>query len=122
MSNSFEPRTAPVNEGDIIEVTVEGVGEKGDGIARVQGFVIFIPTGKAGQKVTVRMVKVLSKVGFAEVVTDKAPTKKVVQNSGRPKRGAEERRPAPDVPVPDPEPSPEDSDDFGEEPDLEEYL
>ena len=34
---------APVKVGDIVEVKIEAVGEKGDGIAKIKGFVLFIP-------------------------------------------------------------------------------
>ncbi|AJF62501.1 MAG: hypothetical protein QT11_C0001G0352 [archaeon GW2011_AR20] len=58
---------APVNVGDEIELKIEAVGEKGDGIAKVKGFVIFVPGVKQGETVKVRITKVLRKVGFGEV-------------------------------------------------------
>ena len=33
----------PVNVGDEIDVKIEAVGEKGDGVAKVKGFVLFVP-------------------------------------------------------------------------------
>jgi len=60
--------TPPVQVGDEIEVTIEAVGEKGDGLAKINGFVLFIPGVKEGQHVKVRVTKVLRKVGFADVV------------------------------------------------------
>lgn len=68
---SFEgPRRsfAPVNVGDELDVKIEAVGEKGDGVAKVKGFVLFVPGTKAGDEVKVRVTRVLKKVGFAEVV------------------------------------------------------
>ena len=38
--------TAPVNVGDELDVKIEAVGEKGDGIAKKDGFVLFIPRPK----------------------------------------------------------------------------
>lgn len=58
----------PVREGEEIDVTVESVGEKGDGMAKVKGFVVFVPGTKAGDRVKVKVTRVLSKVGFAQVV------------------------------------------------------
>lgn len=58
---------APVREGEEYDVKIEAVGEKGDGIARVKGFVLFIASTKAGDEVRIRITKVLAKVGFAEV-------------------------------------------------------
>ena len=59
---------SPVKEGEELDVTIESVGEKGDGIAKVDGFVIFVPNTKAGEIVKIRVTKVLRKVGFAEAI------------------------------------------------------
>ena len=59
---------APVSAGERHDVLINAVGEKGDGIARVQGFVIFVPNVKKGDFVKVKITKVLKNVGFAEVV------------------------------------------------------
>ncbi len=59
---------APVKEGEIHEVEINAVGGKGDGIARVKGFVLFIPNVKKGDFVKIRITKVLKNAGFAEVV------------------------------------------------------
>ena len=64
----FGPSTAPVKVGEELEVTIEAVGEKGDGIAKKNGFVLFVPGVKAGDHVRIKVTKVLRKVGFAEVV------------------------------------------------------
>lgn len=58
----------PVEVGDIREVRIEALGSEGDGIAKVDGFVIFVPGVKVDDVVTVRITKVLRKYGFAEVV------------------------------------------------------
>ena len=60
--------TPPVREGDEVDVYVEAVGEKGDGICKVKGFVIFVPGVKEGENIKVRITKVLRKVGFGEKV------------------------------------------------------
>ncbi len=97
---------APVRVGDELDVTIEGVGEKGDGLAKVNGFVLFVPNTKQGDKVRVRVNRVLTKVGFAEVIgqTPEGST----QASQSPEQKQEEK----------PEESYEgyeDSEDFGEE-------
>ena len=65
-------RQAPVNVGDELNVKIEAVGEKGDGIAKKDGFVLFVPNTKEGQEVKIKVTKVLRKVGFAEVVGESA--------------------------------------------------
>jgi len=60
----------PVKEGDELDVKIEAIGDKGDGIAKKDGFVLVVPGTKANQTVRIRITKVLRKVGFAEVVGD----------------------------------------------------
>jgi predicted RNA-binding protein with TRAM domain len=61
-------RSAPLEEGDVLNVKIESIGREGDGIAKVEGFVVFVPQTKVGDEVQVRVTKVTSKVGFAEVI------------------------------------------------------
>jgi len=58
----------PIKEGEIVDVEIEGIGAKGDGIAKVQGYVIIVPNVKKGDKVKVKINAVRGKVSFAEVV------------------------------------------------------
>lgn len=64
----MDDQSAPVKVGEIHETLINAVGEKGDGIARVRGFVLFVPGVAKGDYVKIRITKVLPKVGFAEVV------------------------------------------------------
>lgn len=59
---------APIKVGDELDVSIEAVGEKGDGIAKVKGFVIFVANTKKGDNVKIRITKVFRKVGFGEVI------------------------------------------------------
>lgn len=61
-------KAPPVQVGDEMEVEIESVGEKGDGLAKVSGFVLFVPHTKQGDMVKIRVTRVLTKVGFAEIV------------------------------------------------------
>lgn len=62
------PREQPVKVGDELDVKIEAVGEKGDGIAKKNGFVLFVPGTKEGDTVKIRVTKVFRKLGFAEVI------------------------------------------------------
>ncbi|MBI2668685.1 TRAM domain-containing protein [Candidatus Woesearchaeota archaeon] len=62
-----QERVAPVKVGETYEVAIESIGGKGDGVARVKGFVLFVPGVQKGDYVKVRITKVLPSVGFAEV-------------------------------------------------------
>ena len=59
---------APVNEGEEYDVKIEAIGDKGDGIAKKDGFVLVIPGAQLNDEVRIKVTKVLRKVGFAEVV------------------------------------------------------
>ncbi len=59
--------TAPVEEGETYNVTIEDIAREGDGIARVSGFVIFVPGTKEGDVVDVKVTKVLRKFAFGEL-------------------------------------------------------
>lgn len=66
-SRDFNDKVAPVRVGEEVDVTIEAVGAKGDGIAKKEGFVIFVPNTSTGDNVKIRITKVLSNVAFAEV-------------------------------------------------------
>jgi 23S rRNA (uridine2552-2'-O)-methyltransferase len=58
--------TAPVRAGDELEVAVEDVGSEGDGIAKVEGFTLFVPGADVGETLRVRVTDVKPRFGFAE--------------------------------------------------------
>jgi predicted RNA-binding protein with TRAM domain len=58
----------PVEEGKEYEVTIDAKGAKGDGIAHVEGFVLFVAGGEVGQKVKVRVTAVKRTFAIAEKV------------------------------------------------------
>jgi 23S rRNA (uridine2552-2'-O)-methyltransferase len=60
--------TAPVRAGDELEVTIDDVGSEGDGIAKVDGFTLFVPGTEAGETVDVRVTDVKPRFGFAETL------------------------------------------------------
>ncbi len=58
----------PVEEGKEYSVTISDIGSQGDGIARIEGFVVFVPEAKVGQTVKVKITRVGNKSAFAKVV------------------------------------------------------
>jgi predicted RNA-binding protein with TRAM domain len=59
----------PVTEGEVRDVTVEAVGEKGDGIAKVEnGYVVIVPGATPGDNPTVEIERVEENVAFAGVL------------------------------------------------------
>ncbi|MFH1589992.1 MAG: TRAM domain-containing protein [archaeon] len=107
MNGNFKGDVAPVREGEEHDVRVEGVGEKGDGIARVKGFVLFIPGVKTGDEVRIKITRVLAKVGFAEVTGKVEKITEPIKEAPKPEEPSEEEKALFD--------ETKDSDDFGEE-------
>jgi len=60
----------PVKEGQELELEIQSVGEKGDGIAKVENFVVFVPQTSEGDIVRARITRVLRQYAFAEVLQD----------------------------------------------------
>lgn len=58
--------TGPVRAGDDLEVTIEDTGSEGDGIARIDGFTLFVPDASPGETVAVTVTDVKPRFGFAE--------------------------------------------------------
>ena len=63
-----ESRSVPIEEGEVYDVTIEDIARQGDGIARVEGFVIFVPGTKVGDEVQIKVERVLPKFAFASLV------------------------------------------------------
>jgi len=60
--------TAPVREGDRVEVDVEDVGREGDGIAKLEGYTVFVPDTDPGETVEIEVTDVKPRFGFGELV------------------------------------------------------
>jgi len=58
----------PVKVGEEHEVTIDAVGSRGDGIAKISNFVVFVPGGQANTKVRVRITTVRERFATAEIV------------------------------------------------------
>jgi predicted RNA-binding protein with TRAM domain len=58
----------PVESGKEYDVQVTEISRKGDGVARVQGFIIFVKGGRVGQKTKVRITHVGDRFATAETV------------------------------------------------------
>lgn len=61
-------RIAPVTVGSTYDVKIEDIAREGDGIARIQGFVIFVPNTKVGDEVKIKVSTVKRNFAIAEKV------------------------------------------------------
>jgi predicted RNA-binding protein with TRAM domain len=68
--DSFGPK--PVEAGKEYEVQITEISRKGDGIARIQGFVIFVKGGKVGQNAKIRISQIGPRFATAEIIDGSA--------------------------------------------------
>ncbi|MCC7552902.1 MAG: TRAM domain-containing protein [Methanobacteriaceae archaeon] len=66
--NYQENNSCPITVGKEYDVKIEDKGSSGDGIARIEGFVVFIPETEVGQEVTVKVNATRRNFGFADLV------------------------------------------------------
>ncbi len=66
----FKPPEAPVKEGEEYEVKIEDIGQEGDGLARVENFVVFVPGTKIGDEVKIKVTRVFRRSAIGEVVEE----------------------------------------------------
>ena len=58
----------PVAVGEEYDVEITETGSRGDGIARIKNFVVFVPGSKKGDKKHIRIVNVSRKFAIGEIV------------------------------------------------------
>jgi predicted RNA-binding protein with TRAM domain len=58
----------PIDEGKIYDVKIDAKGPKGDGIAHIEGFVIFVPNAQVGEQLKVKIVAVKRTFAIGQIV------------------------------------------------------
>ncbi len=59
---------APVEVGKEYDVKIEDIAREGDGIARVEGFVIFVPDTQVGDQIKIQVDKVMRRFAIGRKV------------------------------------------------------
>ena len=73
-SDDFD-KPKPVKIGEEYTVKIDDVGQKGDGIAKIENFIIFVPHGEKGKEVRVKIKEVARKFAIAEIVGEGSESK-----------------------------------------------
>lgn len=60
--------SAPIKEGGEYDVKIEDTGRDGDGIARIEGYVVFVSGAKVGDEVKIRVNSTRRNFAFAEII------------------------------------------------------
>jgi len=61
-------KRCPVEMGEEYEVDITGTSRQGEGIARIQGFVIFVANAKPGDHVRIKITRIGAMTAKAEMV------------------------------------------------------
>ncbi len=69
----------PVEEGETYEVKIEDIGKEGDGVAKIDDFVIFVPDTDVGDEVEIKITRVLRTLAFGEVTDRDASVDKEIE-------------------------------------------
>jgi len=66
-----QTQAPPVEEGEVRTVSIDTLGDQGDGIAKVErGFIVIVPGTQPGDRVEVEITDVKESVAFAEPVSE----------------------------------------------------
>jgi predicted RNA-binding protein with TRAM domain len=68
MSYSYSRIDKPVAVDKEYEAEIEDISRKGDGIAKIQGFIIFVPNTKQGEHVKFKVTRVGNRFAIGELV------------------------------------------------------
>ncbi|HZB73806.1 MAG TPA: TRAM domain-containing protein [Nitrososphaeraceae archaeon] len=79
-NDSFGPK--PVEAGKEYDVQITEISRKGEGIARIHGFVIFVKEGKVGQNAKIRIIQVGNRFATAEIVDGQSKESAAGEASG----------------------------------------
>lgn len=84
-------RHSPVKVGEQYDVTIEAISNRGDsGVAKIEGFVIFVPGTKVDEKVKVKITKVGNGYATAELAqqtNEQIPTESPASNQENTQEG-----------------------------------
>ena len=61
-------KTLPVQKNDIIDIVFEDLTHEGSGVAKIDGYPLFIPNGLPGEKAIVKVIKTNKNYGFGRLL------------------------------------------------------
>lgn len=74
--NRWPQTPKPFKIGDVIDLNIESIGEKGDGVGKVNGFVVFVKDVNQGDNIKVKITGIMRKFAVGEK-TDEDVTVKI---------------------------------------------
>ena len=82
-------RTLPVNKNDYIDVVFEDLTHDGAGVAKIDGYPLFVPNGLPGEKAKIKVIKTNKGYGFGRLMElyEKSPYRVDIDQSNLHKYG-----------------------------------
>ncbi|MBI2578800.1 MAG: TRAM domain-containing protein [Candidatus Aenigmarchaeota archaeon] len=71
-SGGFGDKPKPIKEGEEYTVKITDVGAKGDGITKIENFIVFVPGTKKGDEVRIRIKQVSQRFAVGEKIGESA--------------------------------------------------
>jgi predicted RNA-binding protein with TRAM domain len=68
MSNSYSNLNKPVEVGNEYEAEIVDISRRGDGIAKIQGLIIFVPNTKQGENAKFKVTRVENRFAIGELL------------------------------------------------------
>jgi translation initiation factor 2 subunit 2 len=65
----ISPVSEKIKEGSILDLTIKDIGRKGDGVAYLDKYTIYIVGAVKGSKVKVKIEKISGTVAFGKIIT-----------------------------------------------------
>ena len=65
---NYVKKQPPVELGQELEVNITDLCPNGDGMSKIQGYVIVVPKAKPRDRVTIRVTKVSEKTAIGEII------------------------------------------------------
>jgi len=62
----YRAYNAPVEEGKQYEVDIKELSRRGDGLARIEGFVVFVPNARPGDHLKIQITQVRDRFAIGE--------------------------------------------------------
>jgi predicted RNA-binding protein with TRAM domain len=89
----FSDKPKPVKVGEEYDVKISDVGAKGDGITKVENFIVFVPGAAKGEECRIRIKEVANKFAIAEKVSasEKSSNEDSVKEESSEARESEEQ-------------------------------
>ena len=64
------PDVNTLRAGDVIEVTIDNVGKRGDGMSKYMNYIVIVPGTKRGMRANIKITNISGTTAFGQVTTD----------------------------------------------------